>query len=147
MTIANQLKEFISKISHPDDDDTTEDSVLRTYLAHKGLTVLDKHFTLSIEELVTLRDLVGPEFGTNCVYRFVSAYNALRPGAKVFPTRIKALFAEFDGTDNLEVTTQEHLLLVSTCIEGWLLQKMLPHMYVNWSLDLAAMIKENSILD
>ena len=139
---SNTVNNFLSKLL-PSDNGII-DAVLRTVTADQNCSVTDDDLTLKIEELVTICDVVGPTMGTNAMYRFASAYEALRPGRKIFPSCIKMLFAEFEGANNLSITTENHLLIVSK--EG-MATKMLAHMCVNELWELAALIKEKSKLD
>ena len=82
---------------------------------------------LGIKQVAVYRDIEN--MSTNAIYRFESAFDALRPMLRglILPPSIKAKLSELEGHDNLEITTVLHLLMVEKDITK---QKLLPHKYV-----------------
>ncbi|KAL7540283.1 hypothetical protein ACHAWF_006639 [Thalassiosira exigua] len=117
--------------------------VFRKAAKNRGLLVFrSETFQLSIEEVISLRDMVG--VGTNAIYRISSALAALRPYLPIFPSRIKWNLARFESSCALEVHTDLHELLVK---KDGMQRKFLPFMKMTQPWLMLELINEKSRQD
>ena len=141
------IKDIIEKIlpSKTKFDMEVKELVLQRVCEDDDIIMLKKsELVLTIPELVTLRDTA--DMGTNAIYRFKSALEALHPVLRglLLPPCIKAVLAEFESSGNLDIETVMHFL-ISTKDDSR--RQMQPFMYLKNPHMLLEILKDMTVLD